>query len=161
MAGSDAQVVQTQHRSEATRWHSVISRNKQLELKVILKIFCFRNGFQVWFFFFKSEDLSMLLVNFMAMVSIMWQIYGQFLEYNCLASKPEKLFPWFICLLTFHWHSFSYSATSPKYTACLWQEEISIKIPLHSLLKLQGPFHRKVVKHRKLLWCNLSVLISS
>jgi len=73
---------------------------------------------------------------------------------------PEKLFPWFICLLTFHWHSCSYSATSPKYTACLWQEEISIKIPLHSVLQLLGPFHRNVVKHRKLLCCNLSVLIS-
>lgn len=52
MAGSDAEVMQAQHRSEATRWHSVISRNKQLNMKVILKIFCFRNGFQFVFVFF-------------------------------------------------------------------------------------------------------------
>lgn len=157
--------MQTQHRSEATRWHSVISRNKQLNLEVVLKFFCFRNGFQVWGFFiclfcFKSGALYMLLANFMAMVSIIRQIYRQFLKYSCLASMPEKLFLWFICLLTFHWQSCSYSATSPKYTACLWQEEISIKISLHSVLKLLGPFHRKVVEHRKLLWCNLAVLIS-
>lgn len=72
----------------------------------------------------------------------------------------EKLFPWFICLLTFHWHICSYSAAGPKHTACLWQEEISTEIPLHSALKLLGSFHRKVIKHRKLLWCNLSVLMS-
>lgn len=84
MAGSDAEVMQTQHRSEATRWHSVISRNKQLNMKVILKIFCFRNGFQFVFVFFKSEALYMLLVIFMAMVSIMQQIYRQFLELLCL-----------------------------------------------------------------------------
>lgn len=40
----------------------------------------------------------MLLPNFMAMVSIIRQIYRQFLEYNCLVYMPKKLFPWFICL---------------------------------------------------------------
>lgn len=44
-----ARVVEPCRGSEATRWHSVISRNKQLNSKVVLKIFCFRSGFQfIW-----------------------------------------------------------------------------------------------------------------
>lgn len=44
-----ARVVEPCRGSEATRWHSVISRNKQLNSKAVLKNFCFSNGIQfIW-----------------------------------------------------------------------------------------------------------------